>query len=79
MECFDNFCTQPLLQMIDYQTERQDTLKKLKPSIVEEVKEEEETRQKLVDKIIEEKEKLKRNFLLEDYLRKLKIASEERK
>ena len=62
-----------------YQTERQETLKKLKPSIVEEVKEEEETRQKLVDKIIEEKEKLKRNFLLEDYLRILKIASEERK
>ena len=62
-----------------YQTERQETLKKLKPSIVEEVKEEEETRQKLVDKIIEEKEKLKRNFLLEDYLRILKITSEERK
>ena len=65
--------------MIAYQTERQDILKKLKPSIVVEVKEEEETRQKLVDKIIEEKEKLNRNFLLEDYLRILKIASEERK
>jgi hypothetical protein len=46
---------------------------------LEEVNEENKTRQKILEKIQEEKDKLKRNLLLEDYIRILKETSEERK